>query len=241
LPALAFLSGLLSLTIDPAKNPKGKWVLVLMLVVTAAGTIGLSVHDDNTKKTEETTADNNITFLKNTISDLTGKTTHIDKVTGQLYDMLTTWGFSHDDVTRISQSTDADKARTSMLSQTQAINSQKKATVWYFPKNVDGPTVTAALDQGGFNVIRKIGRETNAAIPTNAIWVGGDVSLDQAKFVALTLMRAGVQIKVVRRLRDGTGDKANVIEVGSDGAFRDATPMSVDDVDKLTLPARAAV
>ena len=88
-------------------------------------------------------------------------------------------------------------------------------------------------------MVQKSGNPANQALPTNAIWVGDNVTLDQAKFVALTLIRAGVEIKALRRLRNGQGDRATVIEVGSDASLQSAPPLTAEDVSKLNqLPQR---
>jgi hypothetical protein len=99
--------------------------------------------------------------------------------------------------------------------------------------------VVDALTQGGFHVEKQQRGERNPGLATNAVWAGNDVKVETAKFVALTLIRAGVEIKAIRRLPNGGGKRANLIEVASDIDFKNATALTVAEVDNLKdLPPR---
>ena len=52
--------------------------------------------------------------------------------------------------------------------------------------------------------------------PTNSIWVGDAVAVDEAKAIALTLVRAGAGIKAVRRFRSAGGAKSRLVQIGAD-------------------------
>jgi hypothetical protein len=234
LPAIALLSGLASLQVDPQKEPKKKWILMAMLVVSAVGTVWVTRHDDNVRAKEKTADEANITFLKNTVTSLSGQSQHISETTESVLHLLENAGVAQSTIRVVQQAQAADASRAAILEQTRAVNQHEKAVVWYYPKDVDGPKVRAALEQGGFIVTDKPGNPHNLAIPTNAIWVGDNITLEQAKFVALTLTRAGVQIKEVGRLQNGKGNRASVIEVGSAAKLQSAPPMSAEEISNLS-------
>jgi hypothetical protein len=239
LPAIALLSGLVSLQVDPQKEPRKKWILVAMLAISAVGTVLVSRHDDNVKQVQEDEANTNIDFLKKTVTNLTGQSQHISQTTDSVLLLLENSGVAKSTIRLVQQTQAAEVSRSAILEQTKSNNQQQKAVVWYFPKNVDGPKVVAALEQGGFSVVQKSGNPLNESFATNAVWVGDNVTLDQAKFVALTLIRAGVEIKAIQRLRNGQGARSSLIEVGVDQALQAAPPMSADTVSKLAeLPLR---
>src|SRR5579863_854619 len=97
-------------------------------------------------------------------------------------------GLPQTTISLMEQSCSADVARAAILPSLKT-ESTGHVTVTYYPKNVDGPLVINALKEGGFQFEK--GKEKNQ-LATNAIWVGNSVTLDQTKFVALTLVRAGV-------------------------------------------------
>jgi hypothetical protein len=239
LPLLSFVSGVASLQIDPKEQPKKKWVLVVILVLSLMGSVIASLNDNSDKKREQLAAadqknkdDEKITMLIDTSNQLSGKADTILLTLEQ-------WGFSPQDLHRVQQSQKADQLRTALLPEAQANNRSAQATVLYFPKNVDGLRVVDALTQGGFHVEKQQRGERNPGLATNAVWAGNDVKVETAKFVALTLIRAGVEIKAIRRLPNGGGKRANLIEVASDIDFKNATALTVAEVDNLKdLPPR---
>ena len=234
LPAVGLLSGLASLQIDPKEQPKKRWVLILMLLVSAIGTIWVAQHDSQAHIKEKRIDDDNISFLKPTVSNLSGQSQHISDTTDSVLHLLESAGVSQKTIRVVQQAKAADVSLTAILQQTLATNEKQKAVVWYYPKDVDGPKVRAALEQGGFTVTDRPGNPRNLALPTNAIWVGDDITLDQAKFVALTLIRAGVEIKSLKKLSSGGGNKAVVIEVGTDASLQSAQPLTAEQVSNLS-------
>jgi hypothetical protein len=232
LPLISFISGIASLQIDPKEQPRKKWFLVALLVVSMIATIAASRKDNSDKSSEQQAAKDQHDKDQAVITALSGKA---DVIIGRLQ----TWGFSPQDIQRVRQSQAADQSRSAILTATKASNNSSQTTVIYFPKDVDGRLVSDALRDGGFKVKQQIQGERNPTLATNAVWVGNDVSVEKAKFVALTLIRAGVEIKSLRRLRDGIGTRANMIQVGSDITLRDLPSLSVSQVDKLQdLPQR---
>jgi hypothetical protein len=140
----------------------------------------------------------------------------------------------------LQQSLTADKERSKLLASTN-VKANSHITVTYFPKDVDGPVVINALKEGGFNVVSHIGNPANANRPTNAIWIGENVSVDQAKLIALTLIRAGVPISSLKRLKSAGGGRASLIEVGTDPDVLGKPPLTAADVESVQdIPARDA-
>ena len=107
--------------------------------------------------------------------------------------------------------------------------SRKAVTVQYFPKGVDGNKVESALMELGFILDKK--QAPLPGIPTNSIWYGTPVSIEDVKLVALTLIRAGVQIKALRPFADYSPRKnASLIQVGADVAVVNDSPLSVEGI-----------
>jgi hypothetical protein len=115
--------------------------------------------------------------------------------------------------------------------------SRKAVTVQYFPKDVDGEKVESALLELGFTLDKK--RAPVPGIPTNSIWYGTRVSIGNVKLVALTLIRAGVQIKAIRPFADYSPRKnAALIQVGADVAVINSAPLSVEGIRDASHFAR---
>jgi hypothetical protein len=103
--------------------------------------------------------------------------------------------------------------------------------------------VINALKEGGFKIESRVGNPANANLATNAIWVGDSVSLEQAKFVTLTLVRAGVGIVSLRRgFKINDQAKKALIEVGTDRSLVGAPPLTVEQINALTaIPPQNAI
>ena len=109
--------------------------------------------------------------------------------------------------------------------------SRKDITVQYFPKDVDGNKVESALMELGFTLDKR--RAPLPGVPTNAIWYGSPVNIEDAKLVALTLVRAGIQIKAIRPFADYSPRRdVALIQVGGDVALLNSPAMSVDSIRK---------
>src|SRR5579864_9566869 len=98
LPLLSFVSGVASLQIDPKEQPKKKWILVAILVLSLMGSVIASWNDNSDKKREQLAAadqkskdDEKITTLIDTSNKLSGKADTILLTLEQ-------WGFSSQDL-----------------------------------------------------------------------------------------------------------------------------------------------
>jgi hypothetical protein len=111
----------------------------------------------------------------------------------------------------VEQSLQADSERDKTAS-ARAIDKRKGITIQYFPKYFDDEKVNAALQELGFQLKKSSPLLPN--IPTNAIWFGNKVDFEDAKLVAFTLIRAGVQIKCIAKIIH-TSTRASTIQIGS--------------------------
>lgn len=105
-----------------------------------------------------------------------------------------------------------------------------KVLVQYYPKSFDRERIEAAMNEvsGRFNVRR--GRTEVGDTPTNAIWFGENVSLDDIKAVALALAGKGVEIKSIRPFRARSAANESQIQVG---AYRTAANSPTWTADKI--------
>jgi hypothetical protein len=109
-------------------------------------------------------------------------------------------------------------------------------TVEYFPKNVDGDKVEAALTELGFSVRKAATIVT--AIPTNAIWFGTPVNIEDVKLVALTLIRGAD--RAIRPIQDYLVNQRDrpLIQVGADSSVVGDRPLTVEAIRAATHFAR---
>jgi len=135
--------------------------------------------------------------------------------------------------TAIEQSLAADRERQKILAAASGSTGRAEISVQYFPKDVDGKKVESALEESGFSMDRR--QAPVSDIPTNAIWFGSVVSIQEVKLVAYTLIRAGVPIKTIRPFTATSPrrDQA-LIQVGADRAYVDKDPLTVDEVRGLS-------
>lgn len=229
LPAISFLSGIASVQIDP--KSKKKWVLILVMAVSAIGSVVMSAQDDKSKANQ----DQIITSLNKLTEKIDVTTQSTQTTVVNIAATLTTFGFSQQDVKRVEQGLKADVARSHLLPAMESKNlrSSSAPTITYYPKDVDGPKVVNALQEGGFKVTQASGAMHNADVPTNAVWSGDPVGLEQAKFVALTLVRAGVAIRYIGRI-EGAAKGENIIEVGSGAKHQHDPVLSVEQIQQLS-------
>jgi hypothetical protein len=224
LPLISLLAGIASLYIDPHANPRKKWLLVSLMALSAAGSVEGSYTDDRAKSDSE----HKMAQLIDTAQSLSKKT---DTILLRLPDL----GLSQATAGIIRQSISADTARAAILPSVLKGEASSNVTVAYYPKGVDGPVVINALKEGGFRVETRQGNPANASLPTNAIWVGDSVTIEQAKFVSLTLVRAGVGIVSIRRgFRVNPESKNYLVEVGTDHSLIGSQPMTAEEISALT-------
>ncbi|HEY9806246.1 MAG TPA: hypothetical protein V6D04_06730, partial [Candidatus Obscuribacterales bacterium] len=147
------------------------------------------------------------------------------------------------------QTSAADQAMQPLLASAQAENKQQQTTVSYYRKDIDSQvnhvdfdSLAELFSKAGFKVQEPTTGAKNPDLETNALWVADNVTVSQAKYVALVLMNAGMRIRALRRFRpdpSGASRKLNTIEIGSDAAFLSGPPLTVQQVIDLTdIPKR---
>lgn len=147
------------------------------------------------------------------------------------------------------QTSTADDALKPLLASAQAENKQQQITLSYYRKDIDSQvnhvdfdSLAELFSNAGFKVQEPSTGAKNPTLETNALWVADNVTVSQAKYVALVLMNAGMRIRALRRFRSdpsGAPRKLNTIEIGSDAAFLTGPPLTVQQVIDLTdIPRR---
>jgi hypothetical protein len=109
---------------------------------------------------------------------------------------------------------------------TAAFEKRGKTTIEYFLKDVDQRKVLGAIQDLGFKVkpISPIGNT-----PTNAIWFGSKVDVEDVKLVAYALVHAGVNIKDIRPFAISEG-REDVIQIGGRPAAVGKTSLTVEQI-----------
>ena len=239
LPILSLIAGIASLFVDP-KNPKRKSIIkaLILALLLACGFSVYSNYEDHKK------ADAEITWNKKHINELTGIVKAFRSETkdtfNQVFQMID-YGWSKEKVKEVVESAqvsraieismDADQKRNRLATLTSK-SSRENTIVQYFPKNVDKEIVKSALRELGFRLV--IGKPNLPHVPTNAIWYGKDVMLKDIKLVAYTLIRAGIEIKVISPFMSPTGKRSNLIQVGSWMKYINSTPLTVSEIEKAS-------
>ncbi|KQP22577.1 hypothetical protein [Pseudorhodoferax sp. Leaf267] len=130
----------------------------------------------------------------------------------------------------IDNAVQADAAIQSLLQAGGAAGRERRrsTTLEIWTKDADQDKVRNALSELGFGV-----RTRPALLPdaTNAVWFGTPVPVDDAKLVALALMRSGIQVRAILPLQ--TYLPSHTTPLVQAGAYRDAgvcPPYKVADV-----------
>ncbi len=234
MPMLTMISSIAAIFIDP-KDPRIRWakpLAVILITLLTVATIyfgnqnqieskrkGLKYGQDIRSLRDENRA------LKNLVNDIPKKTVALLKLG---YTPLTASTATSEQVSR------SKEANIQLNSDIQAITNQdigrrQSVTVQYFPKDVDPDVVQSTLQKLGFNF--KVSKANVLSIPTNAIWFGSKVNIEDVKLVAYTLIRAGVQIKTIKPFRGESANSwASLIQVGADGDYVDSSALRISEI-----------
>ncbi len=248
LPLIGLLSGLAGLYIDPKTDRARAWVVIAFLCASAIATGIYGREDQRDAETADERAKEVWSTSKETKQDVSGMKQDVSgtkQEVDQLIQLLKPQGIlsaasdSQISPARVQLSYEADVARREELQLMAQNRPAQPSTIEYFTRELDKDIVTKALQEGGLQY-----KEAKAKIsddPTNSVWVGEGVPLSDIKFVALTLLRAGVQLRSVRQFKDPKGAKAHLIEIGADRAMDHADILTVEKVQSMSeLPPRDA-
>lgn len=156
-----------------------------------------------------------------------GQKTEITRLDDLRYTRLREWGWTDQTIATVEQSVEANNQREQIASTTPAdLERRNNTTIKYFLKNVDKEKVLAALGGLGFTLMQSppVGRT-----PTNAIWFGPSVQIDDVKLVAYTLIRAGIPIQDIRRYMVSDG-RDSQIQVGGRPLAKDNVVWTVERI-----------
>jgi hypothetical protein len=243
-------SGLISLFLDP-KNRKSWWAkpLLVLFIILPAGlaiTFGQqraeSARQQALRAEEQHRSDQQeIATLQKQVRDV--KDGVESAVTG-INTILLGFGFTPETAAAATEKQIAisQKANTLVKTAIESSDASSKAerqriTVEYFPKNVDPVVIRNTLSSLGFTFREGTPQQRGA---TNAIWFGQDVPLSDVKLVALTLVRAGVDLKTIRPFRKShpVPDRNFLIQVGTDAEFSGKTSIGVSEIANATAFTR---
>lgn len=212
IPILATLSSILTFYID--KNNKKKTfvyfvilVLILLSVFTIISGIFENKSENKTKESIETIKINTQMILK----------------------LVDSYGYSKENKKNIS----IDKLNVSekadenifQFESTLKTNENQHITIQYFPKDFDGDRINKILASKEFK-IQILSPKNN--LETNSIWYGNDVNINQVKYISLLLVRAGVNIKNIKKF-----SRKGVIQIGSDPNYANKSNTKIEEIIKL--------
>jgi hypothetical protein len=226
MPVVTLVSGLAGLFLDP-KDSRKRTLAFTWLIVVMAITIYLNWLDAADHDRQRLAAERDARVASEQIGMLISKVSNIG-------DFLENSGLSPKLQEQVKTSASAETSRAKLLPQLHP--SSSGITVQYFYKDEDREVVRKTLQLPGYQVIESPAKLSQ---PTNALWAGDQVSVDDARYVALTLIRAGIGIKSIRYFRDpATPRKQRLIQVGYDASMADRPPLTVDQVNALSSLAR---
>lgn len=222
MPLVTLVSALAGLFLDP-KDVKKRGYLLLWLVLVMGITVHLNWQDSSDRNREKLAAEKDAKTAAEQIGMLISKVSNIG-------DFLQNSGLSPKLQAQVKTSASAETSRAKLLPQLQA--DAAGITVQYFYKDEDRQVVRKTLQVPGYRVIESPGKLSQ---PTDAIWAGDKVGIDDVRYVALTLLRAGIGIKSIRYFRDASNPrKERLIQVGSDAALASRAPLSVEQVNAMS-------
>lgn len=224
MPVLALLAGAISLFVDPRDPQKKKliYALLLLMLLTCAFQIYFGYVDQQQVQKERL----NIEESTNILVTLAGYGYSSD----QLVTVLQQASAHNPDINALPKVQQSSKAaeELKMLGSPQP-ERQGHVTIEYFPRDVDAEKVRGALENLGFIV--KPGNTQYPEVPTNAVWFGNQVTANEVKRVAYVLIRAGVQIKAIRRFEaSAPSQDALLIQVGGDPQLVSKPTMTVEQI-----------
>lgn len=103
-------------------------------------------------------------------------------------------------------------------------------TIQYFSNDQAGyKDIGSQLRKLGFNVTQK-GSKLDR--PINSIWFGEGVHIDDIKLIATTLLNANVGLKSIRPLKNPSGVRANLVQIGSDASKVDSPSLTAQQISE---------
>ncbi len=105
--------------------------------------------------------------------------------------------------------------------------------IWYFTKRREAADLSVALSRLEAYGFRLLKQEPKNFLQTNSLWVGQEVSPDEAKLVAYTLIAAGVEIARVERFKDSIYRRPyRLIQIGAAPLLIGRPALRVNDIER---------
>ena len=228
-PILALIIGLISLMSSGQEKYKKILTSLLVIALLAVCYLGVTSNISSSKETQEQKSIATTLLGQNT--KLTTLLTQFKQDTGfsleSIIDKLNTWLINPEkaSTTVLKEAVLADK---SMEIYSVTISENTETKIKYYVKEIDNHTVLNALTEKGLSVTK--GKANLDQDQTNAIWFGEQVSIQEVKFVAMALIRAGIAIRTIKPY-SGQNRKIHTIEIGSDRSFNNSPSISVAEVN----------
>jgi hypothetical protein len=229
LPLLGIISGIFALFVDAKNQPKWRGVAIAGIVLAALLSVGASLYDDHLESLSHAAEQKQVEIehddLHRQLADLRTLVLQQNGVRAP-----ETVAANPADLHR---SVEAAQLKQQVMAKLPSASS-RTLEIQYFPRftsDVNPDVVIAALHQLGASVTQKAG--TNPAVqslPTNCVWAGDDVTLDEARSVALALTAAGVKVRDIRQLAQGGGAHSRLIEIGSSARVEAMPVLSPTDI-----------
>jgi hypothetical protein len=247
LPIGSMAAGLLALYVNPKEDPKKKWVLAASIIAVGLLTLGSGRYDTAQAKDKQDRADKQVFdgLVREKARDERDNRRYLEQSESfkQIIGYVSrTGGYSPANAAaaspeQVAQSLKASSAASAFIAALPS--SSKTLRIEYFrhfTQDVDSSIVFQKLKKVSPSVQLLQFPPTEAVrdLPANCIWVGRDVTKAEARSVALILSAAGIELRDIRRLKDGTGPKARLIEIGASARVVEFPVMTADDIQKAT-------
>lgn len=114
--------------------------------------------------------------------------------------------------------------------QTPGMPARSAVRIEVFSKDLDADKVDQALRELGYPVTRP--RAVVKATPTNALWFGSAVPMEDVQVVALALMRAGITLRAIRPFAETSVARRDepLIQIGADTGVLERPPWTVEQL-----------
>lgn len=112
--------------------------------------------------------------------------------------------------------------------------SRKDVVIRYYVKEKDEDRVFS-LRQLGFYIHERPTSEDYQGFPTNALYYGNEVHIADLKMVAYTLLRKGVELRLIEPSKFSNDWKTRSIEIGAEDSKVDFPLISLGDIRQLSL------
>jgi len=158
-------------------------------------------------------------------------------------ELIKSYGFSSDSTINVTEKEVAImksvKANDAIKTLATNYTPNPKILIRYYYKTIDDEKIVLSLKSLGYYFDQKNSSEPTKNQKTNSIWIGDKVTVKDCKIVALTLMRAGIQIKAIRTFRNSKTNpsyKENIIEIGGDMNLENQSilPLTLEQVENAT-------